>query len=157
MDLVYSAYSHRHCLMCETGIVPCKSCKGSGLQEGKRRCAQCDGFGVVPCGFCHGTGWGDPQAMPAEIRPFVLQRQLKHLRQDLARLEAEAKACKSNSSAAASDESARRRFCTWLLRIQSRFADLEQAEAMSQADDAPDLQALKQRVDQLLDSVRAPL
>lgn len=85
MDLVVSAYSHRHCFMCDGGTVPCEECNQIGTLADGRACVSCEGLGVVECSFCGGTGWADRSTVPAEIAPAVLNRQFCHVKAVLRR------------------------------------------------------------------------
>ncbi len=85
MDLVVSAYSHRHCFMCDGGTVSCEECDQIGTLADGRTCVSCEGLGVVECSFCGGTGWADRDTVPAEIAPAVLSRQFCHVKAVLRR------------------------------------------------------------------------
>ena len=80
MNLVVSAYSHRHCFMCDGGTVLCEECDQIGTLADGKACVSCEGLGVVECSFCGGTGWADRNTVPAEIAPAVLNRQFCHVK-----------------------------------------------------------------------------
>ncbi|MFP4104915.1 MAG: hypothetical protein ACLFVU_02400 [Phycisphaerae bacterium] len=86
LNILTSAFSHRHCFMCESGVQACAHCKGKGEVEEYGRCPHCDGLGILPCGFCRGTGWADAEDIPSELRQAVLRRRLKHVRKELGAL-----------------------------------------------------------------------
>lgn len=85
--LVISAYSHRHCYMCDNGTIVCDSCEGTGQDAEGRPCLQCDGLGLTVCGFCGGTGWADRASIPRELSKAVTKRQLGHVQTDLKELQ----------------------------------------------------------------------
>ncbi|MDY7009384.1 MAG: hypothetical protein SVV80_01345, partial [Planctomycetota bacterium] len=83
-DVIVSAFSHRHCFMCQDGAVSCKECKGTGFVEGGGKCPVCDGLGSMPCDFCQGTGWAARDMIPPEITQDILKRrQLANVKDDL--------------------------------------------------------------------------
>lgn len=86
LSLVVSAYSHRHCFMCEAGHVTCDGCDGAGQELTGRACSHCDGLGLTRCPFCRGTGWSDRQTVPSELRRAVRKRQLDHVLAEAAKL-----------------------------------------------------------------------
>ena len=85
MNLIVSAYSHRHCFMCDGGSVPCEQCDAGGRLANGRTCPGCEGLGLLECGFCSGTGWADRDTTPPEIATAVMSRQLDHVRTALDR------------------------------------------------------------------------
>ena len=122
--ILISAHSHRHCFMCDAGMLPCDQCEGTGVSPSGKPCSHCDGFGLAECTFCRGTGWADPETIPAEMRQAVHDRQFRQVQDELNRVKQETGLLASKF--AMLDAAHRRRIGGWLMRLSARLADLEQ-------------------------------
>lgn len=121
-EIIISAFSHRHCVMCSDGVTPCRTCSGSGTVE-DFECPTCDGLGVETCSFCAGAGWCDHNEIPDEIRPAAVNRRIKHVKKEFARLDRISKTDMPALLERLQPEQ-RRELATSLLRLQARLADL---------------------------------
>ncbi|HOF18295.1 MAG TPA: hypothetical protein PK082_05240 [Phycisphaerae bacterium] len=151
-NVLVSAYSHRHCFMCDDGTSLCAHCEGTGYVEENRLCPQCGGLGLTPCGFCEGTGWADRQNIPPEFRKAVLDRQLAHVRRDLQRAgETLAKATRqAMDSLSATD---RRALLAWLLRLQCRMSHLAGLDDLGDSEQQARLGAMATRIEKCLEKL----
>lgn len=122
--ILVAAYSRRHCFMCDAGMVPCDQCDGTGTGTSGKACSACEGFAVTTCTFCRGTGWADPATIPAELRRAVHEKQFFHVQEELKRLKDEMKLTPERFAKLPLEQ--RRKVGAWLIRLQSRLADLEQ-------------------------------
>ncbi len=121
-DMIVSAFSHRLCVMCSDGTMPCRTCDGSGTTDGFE-CPACDGLGLEICSFCAGAGWGDHAEIPDEIRLAAVNRRIKHVKKDLARLDRMSEADISASVEKLQPEQ-RRELASNLLRLHARLTNL---------------------------------
>ncbi len=133
--VIVSAFSHRHCLMCDGGTVSCRPCRAKGALEDDRICPGCNGLGISSCDFCRGTGWADRDTIPPELRSPVLHRQLMHVRSELKPLAAVlAKLKPANIQALTPDR--RRILAARLMRDQARLTDLADIDGLADAEES---------------------
>ncbi len=151
--VIVSAFTRRHCYMCDGGTNPCGTCEGEGFREG-RPCPQCDGLGVERCDFCMGSGLADIEAAPPELRHAVARRRIAHVQKALARLKRlpDPQALRRRGLTTLE----RRELAKWLIRLHGQLAaarglDLDEARRLAR----PFAQA-GQRLDQLLEALRPP-
>ena len=151
--MVVSAFSHRHCFMCNGGILPCQACEASGLVEEHRHCIQCDGLGLISCDFCRGTGWADRQAIPRELLRAVVDRQLLHTRDELVRVSQQLARLKGPAMRQLSEKQ-RRGLAAWLMRVQARLTDLANNEEIRDDAKLARLAALAANIDKTLELLK---
>lgn len=75
VNVIISAFAHRHCPMCQDGMVECGNCETTGIVDTNRSCPDCDGIGMVSCDFCQGTGWAPPDMLVPEVTPEICKKQ----------------------------------------------------------------------------------
>ncbi|MCE5279605.1 MAG: hypothetical protein ABFD92_02940 [Planctomycetaceae bacterium] len=151
--LIVSAYSHRHCFMCNRGTRLCERCHGTGL-DGGSRCPNCEGLGLLECGFCGATGWADRAPNPPEIFGEVLHRQYRHMKDGLEKADAELKSVLGGGKIAPMPRDARLKIVAAVLRLQARIRDLIHAQAVPQGEITA-LETVTEKLDQKLDLFRA--
>lgn len=152
-ELIISAFSHRHCLMCSNGMESCRTCDGSGIVE-DYECPTCDGLGVEICSFCAGTGWCDYNDIPDEIRLAAVHRRIKHVKKELARLdrisEADIPALLEQLK-----PQQRHKLASSLLRLQARLTDLAGIKADNKDEYAARFSAWAERIKRFTEALRA--
>ena len=127
-DVIVSAFSHRHCFMCQDGAVSCKECKGTGFVEGDDKCPVCDGIGVMPCDFCQGTGWAARDMIPPEItQDIIKRRQLANVKEDLKKLKRMIDKLNAKNAERLQAE-LRRNLTKWAMRVHARLNSLAEEE-----------------------------
>ncbi|MCE5328113.1 MAG: hypothetical protein LLG01_17030 [Planctomycetaceae bacterium] len=150
--LIVSAYSHRHCFMCNRGTRLCERCHGTGL-DGQDQCPNCEGLGLLECGFCGATGWADRAPNPPEIFAEVLHRQYKHMKESLEKTDAELKGV-SPTGMASMPRDGRLKLVASVLRLQARIQDLIHAQAAPQRE-VPTLEAVLAKLNNKLNLFRS--
>lgn len=127
-DVIVSAFSHRHCFMCQDGAVSCKECKGTGFVEGGDKCPACDGLGVMPCDFCQGTGWAARDMIPPEITQDILKRrQLANVEVDLKEMKRTIDKLNAKNAEKLQAE-LQRNLTKWAMRVRARLNSLAEEE-----------------------------
>ena len=131
IDVIASAFSHRHCFMCQNGVVPCDGCEGAGSTEAAGECRPCKGTGLTPCTFCQGTGWAPRDMIPTEFTPGVLRRlRLASTDRDLKDL-AEVVGKLGGVKARRLPNEERRNLTAVVMRLQARVESLAEGEVAS--------------------------
>ena len=152
-DMVVSAYSHRHCFMCDRGSRVCDQCHGAGLGEEDRPCLACEGMGVSECSFCGGTGWADRNNVPREILSDVTHRQLQHAREGMQIL-AKKLVGVPIETLQKLPRQRRLKLASHMMRIRARIEDLARAGAIPHADQKEHLLAKAHKLQNGLSALR---
>ncbi len=152
-QMIYSAFSHGHCVMCSNGIAPCRTCDGSGTVN-DYVCPDCDGTGVEICSFCAGTNWSDRHEIPDEIRPAAVSRRIKHAEKDLARLDRMSEA-DMPASVGKLQTQQRRKLASRLLRLQARLTNLAGVEVGSNTEHVARFHEGASRIERFIEALRA--
>lgn len=146
-EVIVSAFSHRHCMMCDNGSMVCETCDGSG-HLGQSGCPSCGGLGIEPCSFCQGSCWPGASQTPPELAGLIDQRRRAHVRKDLDRLEklppAEGLVQQLNGHRVGVAE--------WLFRLRARLNELPDPKGNEQ--EALRRQRIRQRIDRLLEALK---
>jgi len=154
MAAIISAYSHRECFMCRGGQATCDQCKGTGFVEPGRVCLSCDGKGVIVCGFCRGTGLADFDTVPSELKKAVLDRQLVHVRRELAQLKDRYPDLSTEKLLAMPDDQ-RRQMARWLIRLQARLSTMMDSGAITDDQERSRITEIAARIDSSLESLKS--
>ena len=126
--VILSAFSHRHCPMCEDGVVRCGQCEGTGSTGENRKCPACDGVGATSCDFCEGTGWAPPGMIPADILWNTLKRrQLANVKDDMMKLTKTLGKLDAEKTRELPAE-LRRNLTRWATRLRARLRSLAKEE-----------------------------
>ncbi|MBI5724140.1 MAG: hypothetical protein HZA50_09300 [Planctomycetes bacterium] len=152
-DVVVSAYTFRHCIMCADGTVPCPQCEGTGQIEEGRKCGRCDGLGLEPCDLCMGTGWGDINTIPHEIRAYVLRRQLAQVQADLNQLGKGLEKL-TDQSLKELQQAKRVKVATWLMKLQARLSELARTELANNEQERTKFIAVASKIDERIEAIR---
>ena len=147
---ILSAFSRRHCFMCDRGTNPCHTCEGTGLVD-RFRCPNCEGLGVEACMFCLSSGWSPLEDMPEELRPAVRRLRTAQLRKELDRLAA-LPMDRALASARKAGPEKRRDLARWLLRLLGRVNVLGNRQA--ERGPLPGAEEATRRANQLLGALR---
>lgn len=143
--VILSAFSHRHCPMCEDGAARCRECKGTGLTGEERKCPACHGAGAISCEFCKGTGWAPWGMIPAEVpRNTLKRRQLANVKQDMIKLTKTLGKLDAEKTRELPAE-ARRNLTRWAMRLRARVNSLTEDTPI----DEPEKQLLRAPAHQL--------
>jgi hypothetical protein len=153
VNVIVSAYSHRHCFMCSGGTVPCDICNGAGRIAENRSCPHCEGFAVAACSFCRGTGWADRQSVPSELRAAVLDRQRAHVNRELQQLDTTLLEAQRRPPSQL-DASARNSIIAAIFEVQARLGELSEAGVFSGPEKQAKLQALTEKLDKRLQAYK---
>ncbi|MCK4626052.1 MAG: hypothetical protein KAV00_12120 [Phycisphaerae bacterium] len=152
-EMIVSAFSHGHCVMCNDGVSPCRTCDGSGTAN-DYICPDCDGLGIETCLFCMGTGWCDFHDMPVEIRPDAVLRRIKHVKKDLAILEKISETDMQASIEKLKPEQ-RRELASNLMRLQARLTRMSGVEVGNHTEHVARFHAAASRIKHLIEAIRA--
>ncbi|MCK4626161.1 MAG: hypothetical protein KAV00_12665 [Phycisphaerae bacterium] len=151
-EMIVSAFSHGHCVMCNDGVSPCRTCHGSGMVN-DYVCPDCDGLGIEVCMFCAGTGWSDHHDIPAEIRPDAILRRIKHVKKDLAILDKVSEA-DMLASAEKLDPHQKRELASRLIRLQARLTRMAGVEVGNDTEHVAPFSAAAARIKRFLEALR---
>ncbi len=152
-EMIVSAFSHGHCVMCNNGVSPCRTCQGSGMVN-DYICPDCDGLGIEVCMFCVGTGWSDLHDIPAEIRPDAVLRRIKHVKKDLAILDKISEA-DMLASIGKLDQHQQRELVPRLIRLQARLTRMAGVEVGNNTEHVARFGAAASRIKHLIEAIRA--
>ena len=86
-------------------------------------CYNCQGLGVEACGFCRGSGWPERDSVPPELRRAVLERQFRHVHDELGKMQKALDMLKMPTIRQL-DQDSRRALGTRLTRLEARLRDL---------------------------------
>ena len=152
-EMIVSAFSHGHCVMCDDGVTPCRTCNGSGTVN-DYICPDCDGLGIEVCMFCAGTGWSDHHDIPAEIRPDAVLRRIKHVKKDLAILDKVSEA-DILASAEKLDPHQRRELASRLIRLQAKLTRMAGVEVGNDTEHVARFHVAASRIKRFLEAIRS--
>jgi hypothetical protein len=151
--VILSAFSHRHCPMCEDGTARCRECKGTGLAGEERKCPACDGVGATSCDFCKGTGWAAWGMIPAEVpRNTLKRRQLANVKEDMIKLTKTLGKLDAEKKGKLPAE-LRRNLTRWAMRLRARLRSLAKEEIVGR-DEKKRLLADASKLDRRLSMLR---
>ncbi len=149
--LVAQAFSRRRCYMCDAGSGRCRSCDGTGSDQG-RPCFQCDGLGVERCDFCMGSGLADIDSAPEEFRAEAAELRLERLEKELAKLEHIPRAKVLHLKRFTANN--RGELASWLIRLRGRLATPTGLASGNGHEHAERLAEAGERIDRLLEALR---
>jgi len=128
--VIARAFSRLRCPMCQSGVMGCDECEGSGMIDAEKNCAACKGAGIRPCDYCQGTGWAPRGMIPSEISlSRVRKLQLTDVKKDvdrLAKIMSKALADKAERLS----RKARRNLASMMIRLRARAGSLAEEDCL---------------------------